>query len=112
MNILVSYLKKASKSFDNFYVVLGILGDKNIQSMVKNLNFSDKVKLSITKNEEKRAVAPEIIQGYAEKEEIDYEVYSNVDTALKNSLKSADKNDMICVTGSLYTVAEAKEILG
>ena len=44
------------------------------------------------------------------KEMANPEVVDDVKAAVKRALELADKNDMVLVTGSLFTVAEAREL--
>lgn len=111
MEILVEFLKKEMGIGRKIFMVLGILRDKDVKGMVKLLKFSDHLKLIITKNKEKRALDPGVIQRVAEAEGIDNRVYYDLKEALEKTLKAAQKDDIICITGSLYTVSEAKILL-
>lgn len=95
-------------SYDKLIPVLGILSDKDIKKMVKTIStLSDRI--IITKPDSVRAADPEIIKNEMKKYIRNISVKENVSHALDYAKSIAKKNDMILVTGSLYTVGNLKK---
>ena len=59
----------------------------------------------------KRAIPAEKLLQKAKKIISDVKCIKPVDMAVKYALKNAGKNDVICISGSLYVVGEAKVYL-
>ncbi len=104
-------------NYDKLIVVIGILSDKNISSLISIiLPIADNV--IVTKPQSDRAFNPVEL-----KEMIEEEVYRNMAYTNKVVIKEkiseaidyaeliAEKNSLICITGSLYTVGEAREFI-
>jgi dihydrofolate synthase / folylpolyglutamate synthase len=85
--------------------VLAILRDKNLQVMIKRVcEVSDK--LIISKNKSKRAAEIEEQVMIAERYKADYETARDVVSATKRALSMARKDDVVIISGSLYTISE------
>lgn len=97
-------------NYDKLILVLGILSDKNIKKMVKIIAPQADI-VVITKPDTERAADPEIIKNEAEKYIRNISVKENVKDALDYAKSIANKNDMILVTGSLYTVGGVKKAI-
>jgi len=89
-------------------LIFGILTDKKYKEMLSIMHPLVKL-LIITKSTNNRAMDPHII-----KEEILHQfnekvivVTTSIPEAIKRSLNKANKDDVIIISGSLYTVAEA-----
>lgn len=104
---LKNSVKKYFKKKINF--VFGVLSDKDYKEMIKIISAVAKnVFISAPKN--KRALSVEI----AKKEFIKYISQKNIFIFenIKNAVKSAiNKSEDFCVTGSIYTLAEAMKCL-
>ena len=97
-------------NYDKLILVLGILSDKNIKKMVKIVSpLPDRI--VITKPDTERAADPKTIKNEAEKYIRTVVVKDNVKSALDYAKSIAKKNDMILVTGSLYTVGDVKKAI-
>ncbi len=97
-------------NYDNLILILGILSDKDIKKMVKIISpLSDRI--IITKPDSKRAADPEIIRNEAERYINRVVVKEGVNHALDYAKSFAKKNDMILITGSLYTVGDVKRVI-
>jgi len=95
-------------NYDNLILILGILSDKDIKKIVKIISpISDKI--IVTKPDTERAADPEIIRNEAEKYINRVVVKENVNHALNYAKSIAKKDDMILITGSLYTVGNVKK---
>ncbi len=89
--------------------VLGIFSDKDYPNIIKNIvPFVDQLILTMANNP--RATSTNILAKEATKYINPEKIIkkNNVDSAIQESIKIAEKDDVICVTGSLYTVGEAK----
>ncbi len=90
--------------------VIGVFMDKDYRNIIKNvIPFVDNVVLTMAQN--KRATPTSILaeesEKYIDKNNIFQEI--SVDLAIKKAFSIAKNEDIICITGSLYTVGEAKE---
>lgn len=95
------------KLFPNkkIYFVLAILRDKNIETIIKDI-CEVSHKIFISKNRSKRAAEIDDQVQFVKQYSIPYEVHQNVITAVENAMKSAQDNDIVIISGSLYTIAE------
>lgn len=92
-------------------LVIGILDDKPYASMLKSLLCAcDRVILTRARID--RALDPEILYTIAAPLVADAAVMSDVDHAVTHAVKSARRNEAICIAGSLYVVGEAMQALG
>ncbi len=104
IGILVKNLKKIYAG-KKIIFVLSILRDKNLESMIRSISeVSDK--LIISKNKSKRAAEIEEQVAFAEKFQADYETAFDVVTGTKRALEIAGKDDIVVISGSLYTISE------
>lgn len=107
-----SALKKTISQchFKRLFLILGIMQDKDIKRMAKILAPLAYM-VVVTRPDIERAAAAEdlkkTIQIYARR----VRVALSVREAIELALSFAKNDDMILVTGSLYTVAEAREVL-
>jgi dihydrofolate synthase/folylpolyglutamate synthase len=91
-------------------VVLGVMGDKDIGKIVQSIvPIADHV--IYTRPEYHRAADPEVLMAKAAPWRKSGEVQPSVARALHKAKKMADPEDMILVTGSLFTVGEALSIV-
>ncbi|HXC62536.1 MAG TPA: cyanophycin synthetase, partial [Nitrospiria bacterium] len=109
--VLKEFLAESkSKRFERRVIlVIGILKDKDIRAILRFLEpLADTVIL--TRPDDQRAAAPEDLlrrmprSGKAV-------IFDRVPKAIREALDLARPEDLICVTGSLYTVGEAKAYL-
>lgn len=95
-------------------LILGIARDKPVEAMLKVLApLANRV--IATASHHPRAIDPAQIAAAAHTAgvpDLSIDQASDVASALADALASADPDDLICVTGSLYAVAEAREALG
>jgi len=85
--------------------IFGVMQDKDHGSMLKEMAPRAKF-LVLTKPEYKRAADPESLIGAVEEEGIAYEIAPQVEKAHLFALQKAQTDDIICVTGSHFTVGE------
>ncbi len=106
MNMLKTTIKK-DFTYDKLILVIGILSDKNVKEMVKIISpIADKI--IVTKSSNIRATEPaKLKEFFKTKTAI---IKNNVSEAVKYAKSIAKKQDIIVITGSLFTISEAREI--
>lgn len=87
------------------YFVLAILRDKKLETIIKDI-CSVSHKIYITKNKSNRAAEIEDQVEFVKLYNKPYEVHEDVITAMKKAISDADKNDIVMISGSLYTISE------
>ena len=92
--------------YDKIFLIFGTSCDKDIPGIVKEL-----VPLSprviVTYSSHPRAASPSTVATEFIRWDIKPKIAENVPQALSQTLSVANKDDLICVTGSLFLVAEA-----
>lgn len=97
----------------NCIFVVGVNTDKNISAIWKELAAMSKLVIT-TKSTNPRSMEPSQIAELLNVFEIDrpeVSVTQSVAEAIDKALAAAEADDLICITGSLYVVAEAREHL-
>ncbi len=92
-------------TYKRLIVVLGILYDKNIKKMVSTISEIADI-IVISKSQSHRAAAVETLEKEVKKTGIRYYKFPDSISAFEHAKKIADKDDLICVSGSLYTIGE------
>jgi dihydrofolate synthase/folylpolyglutamate synthase len=98
--------------YGKLILVLGILSDKDWESMLSIIGPLADV-LILTKSQNPRAGDPLELQEMAKKVRLNAEVLvrDRISDAVNEAVSLAKKDDLICITGSLFTVGEAREYL-
>ncbi|MCK4359463.1 MAG: bifunctional folylpolyglutamate synthase/dihydrofolate synthase [Candidatus Cloacimonetes bacterium] len=104
IKFLVYNLKHIYK-YKKLITVIGVLYDKDFKSMIKQLSAIVDL-FVICKSHFHRAAGTEILSKEVEKYKKDYILENDINLALVKAKEFADKDDLICVTGSLYTIGE------
>jgi len=91
-------------------MVMGMLGDKERAKVVAELAPRAR-RVIITKPNSPRAGDWEQMAVEARRYVKDVEVIEEIGAAVKAGLASAGNNDLVCITGSLYMVADARELV-
>lgn len=98
-------------SFKNLFMVIGVMQDKDIDRMIETLT-PDAHTVIFCKPKIDRAAGKPVIEpslnAATKKKSLWIEDSA---AALQKALKQASPDDLICVTGSLFTVGEAREYL-
>ena len=101
-------------SYASLVVILGILADKNINSMISSIAPLAN-KIIVTQPSIPRACPAKELKKIIEKScytcTKSIVLKKNIAQAIRYALQNTKTNDMICVTGSLFTVGEARNIL-
>jgi dihydrofolate synthase/folylpolyglutamate synthase len=98
--------------FNKLILVIGILSDKNVKEMLEIIALFADVVIT-TKSQNKRATEPNKLKDILEKLNFKKQIIvkEKVDDAVKHALSIAEKDDLVCITGSLFTVGEARDYL-
>jgi len=97
-------------SYHRLILVLAIFADKDYKKMIQILAPNADLIIT-TKTKNLRAASPQIIAKEAAKyiDENKIIVTENITQAINCALSKSKQDDLICITGSLYTVGEAKK---
>lgn len=85
--------------------VLGILQDKPFKEMI-GMASTIASKLYLCQSHSQRAADVDLLAEVAESLNLDFETIPDVYEAYQKAIKDADKNDIIIIGGSLYTISE------
>ena len=98
---------KAYFNYKRFFLVFGISSDKDIPGIINELvPLSPQVIVTRASHSSRAAPLPTLAAEFT-KRGIEPETKETVAQALSQALSLAEKTDVICVTGSLFVVAEA-----
>jgi dihydrofolate synthase/folylpolyglutamate synthase len=89
-------------------LVFGASRDKDIRAMMRTL-LPVARHIIVTQSRHLRAADPQDIKLLARQQGHEIEVQAAVPAALERALELAGEGDLICVTGSIFTVADARE---
>ncbi|MBI4621400.1 MAG: bifunctional folylpolyglutamate synthase/dihydrofolate synthase [Desulfobacterales bacterium] len=96
-------------SFNRLFLVLGIMLDKDFKSIISRLApLADKIVLTEPKMD--RSASPQILYEEVKKYHKEAEIVGDVKEAVSLAISLAQREDMVCVTGSIFTVGEAREL--
>ena len=87
------------------FFVLAILRDKNLEQIIRDV-CSVSYKIFISKNKSTRAAEIEDQLDIVKKHHTNFEIVMDVVEAAKKAISEADKEDIIIIAGSLYTISE------
>ncbi|MBD3290930.1 hypothetical protein GF337_19135 [candidate division KSB1 bacterium] len=91
--------------YDELFVILGIMKNKNYRAMVKNIS-AIASRIIAVKADTHRALDPRYLVREAEKHNIPAEAFTSVAAGLEHALGKSGKKTIILGTGSHYTVGE------
>ncbi len=98
--------------FNKLVLIIGILSDKNIKEMLEIIVPIADIIIT-TKSSNLRAFNPkklkDIVLDFNLKKQVF--VFDKIKDAVDKARSIAKNNDLICITGSLYTIGEAKDFL-
>ena len=98
--------------FKKSIFVFGAMRDKDIKKMLSHISKTTD-SIVLTKANVDRACNPEHIASLLKKQNFTGNIFirKNVKNAVDFAIKNAGKNDLVCITGSLYIVGEARKEL-
>ena len=96
--------------FNKLILVIGILSDKNVKEMLEIIALFADIVIT-TKSQNKRETEPNKLKDILEKLNFKKQIIvkEKVTDAVKHALSIAENDDLICITGSLFTVGEARD---
>jgi len=111
VKLLVETLKNDFK-YNKLIFILGILKDKDIKSMMPSIILISDYIITTQSNND-RAIESVELEKIIKKMNNKIKLISKnkIQDAIKHAIKITNNNDLICITGSLYTVAEARGYL-
>lgn len=93
--------------YNRLILIIGIMKDKNYKFILRTLApIADH--LILTQPNIPRAASPELLQKSLGRNGKKVEIVQGVQRAIDRGLSMASSEDLICITGSLYTVGEAR----
>jgi dihydrofolate synthase/folylpolyglutamate synthase len=92
--------------YNELFLIMGISCDKDVSGVVKELALLSP-KAVVTRSPHPRSASPLVLASEFAKRSIGADIVDNVPQALTQILSRANNDDLICVTGSLFVVAEA-----
>ena len=97
-------------NFKRFFLVLGIMEDKNIKKMLEEIVKSAYM-IILTQPRMDRAASTKALANILKNFQItNFKTVDDVHKAIHFTLSQARKDDLICITGSLFTVGEAQKL--
>lgn len=93
--------------FERLVIVVSILEDKDARGMLKVLGaIADE--LIVTENRSARSISAQKLADFCRMDRIEHRLEPDFARALALGRKLAGRDGMVCVTGSLFTVSEAR----
>jgi len=96
--------------YDKLIFIIGILKEKNYRDILRTLLSDDTTAIFTNITGTARALKPEFLAQEAQKFTSNIFVKKDISSSLKYAFRKANKNDLICVTGSLYLIGELLEV--
>jgi dihydrofolate synthase / folylpolyglutamate synthase len=108
MKALVATLERHF-DFERCLFVLGCNTDKNVGAMLDVIAPLSPKAIIATRSSSQKAMPPEQIAELARERKLETHVTQNIEQALAIVRELAEHNDLVCITGSLYVVGEARQ---
>ncbi len=109
MKVLAETLPKALP-YRRLLLVIGIMQDKDIPAILAPIvPLADRVFL--TRAEYLRSAEPEKLLSFIDRDRSKCRLFSALSLAIDRAVSEAAENDLICITGSLFVVGEARAYL-
>ena len=99
------YSLKNIYEYNKLFIVVAILYDKDFRRMIKGLS-SIADKFIVCQSHSERAAKIDDLELEVKKYTDDYIIEADIKSALQKAQNMAEPDDLICVTGSLYTIGE------
>lgn len=107
---LAEFLERVKGKYANLYLVMSILKDKDVEPMVRRVA-PLATGITFTQNHSLRASTADDLAHVLAGENVQIKVIPEFTTAIHEAIAQATEKDLVCITGSLYTIAEARAIL-
>lgn len=102
-------IKKYFK-YNNLYLILGILADKDVDEMVKVITPMAKKVYAVTPNSIRAELAEDLKNEIIKYNE-NCQAYDDYKEAYLSALNNADENDLVLSSGSLYMIGDMRRII-
>ena len=102
-------IKKYFK-YENLYLILGILADKDVEEMIKVITPMAQKIYAVTPNSIRAELADDL-RSEVIKYNINCKAYDDYEEAYIKALSDADRNDLILASGSLYMIGDMRKII-
>lgn len=96
--------------YSRLILVLAILQDKDIEGILNRLAPLASM-IIFSENQNSRSASVGVLKEYLGSRDCNCAIEPNLPKAIDLALNYASREDLICITGSLYTVGEAREYL-
>lgn len=96
-------------TFDNLYVVLGVSSDKDITGIIREITRGCRLAI-VVRSQHPRAANTTTLSEELACQGVETIEAPDVRSAVNIATSKADKEDLVCVTGSLFVVGEAIEV--
>lgn len=96
--------------YERLILLLGILGDKDMEGIIRPLA-PLAARVIVAPPDYYRASLPVRMKMVVEKYNPNVEESASIARAIETALAGASERDLICITGSLFTAGEAREII-
>jgi dihydrofolate synthase/folylpolyglutamate synthase len=104
--VLREFLKNQFQ-YQHLILLIGVMKDKDIESIL-HLLAPLANRLILTKPNNDRAAPPALLKKVLGKNRKRTEIIENLKEAIERGLSITGQEDLLCITGSLYTVGEAR----
>lgn len=91
-------------TYHELHIIIGLVKDKEVEKVLSFLPRS--AHYYFTRAQIPRALPTDVLKSIAEGQNLDGEVYPDVNTAIKAALAKSHKDDLILVCGSVFLVGE------
>lgn len=102
-------IKKYFK-YENLYLILGILADKDVQEMIKVIAPMAKKIYAVTPNSIRAELAEDLKREIIKYNE-NCEAYDDYKEAYLTAINDANENDFVLASGSLYMIGDMRKII-
>ena len=102
-------IKKYFK-YENLYLILGILADKDVNEMIKIITPMAKQVYAVTPNSIRAELAEDLKNEIVKYNE-NCKSFDDYKKAYVEALKNANENDLILASGSLYMIGDMRKII-
>lgn len=109
IHTLSENVKKYFK-YDNLYLILGILADKDVDEMIKIITPMAKKVYAVTPNSIRAELAEDLKNEIIKYNE-DCQAYDDYKEAYLTAVNDAGENDIILASGSLYMIGDMRKII-
>ena len=96
--------------YNRLFLIIGVMQDKDIPGVLAPI-VPQADRIFVTRAEYNRSAAPEHLLSLLGKDKEKSRVFPNIAQALAQAGKEAGERDLICVTGSLFLVGEARNLI-